>query len=401
MSAPREKPNAPQATSRGGSIKRIGDKKYRVTWHQGRGKPNIRRTIRGTWEMANRVLGELRARYYANQFGWPQQLGTPLTALTALVVEDYRNNDYSSLKSAQQMEAFWNRLAGTRPADSITGDQLTTWATQWRAEGLSPARVNRRMSFLLRAYRLGLEKKPPLASALPKWTSLEEGAPRSGTWTWDNFVRVRSLLPPHSRIPVTIEYWLGTREGETLLLEWKQIRFHPKEQLVEIKLNALDTKTKEERRAFLGGDLYETLFGWYKRTRETVPDCPWVCHRNGRRLTTIKTSWRTAVVKAGLGTFLNPTARYVGQRRYRGPLIHDFRRTAVSNMEDAGIPRKVAMAISGHKTDSVYRRYHIVRTKDLIEAGRRLMAHHEQAQGVLPGEHLVNTSASSWTRKEP
>ena len=34
-------------------------------------------------------------------------------------------------------------------------------------------------------------------------------------------------------------------------------------------------------------------------------------------------------------------------------------------MEKAGIPRKLAMEISGHRTESVYRRYDITRKNDM------------------------------------
>ena len=53
-------------------------------------------------------------------------------------------------------------------------------------------------------------------------------------------------------------------------------------------------------------------------------------------------------------------------------LKHDFRRTAVRNLETAGVPRSVAMKITGHKTEAVYRRYAIVSEQDMAEAVAKL-----------------------------
>ncbi|HLH38185.1 MAG TPA: site-specific integrase [Bryobacteraceae bacterium] len=176
---------------------------------------------------------------------------------------------------------------------------------------------------------------------------------RTGFLEKPDYDRLLSELPSYLTLALVIAYHTGCRLGEVMSLQWRDINLASG----EIIIRAEHAKNKKHRVLPVYGDMTEALKKQKAGRDDKYPTLDWVFHDgNGNRLRTFYKAWRSACDRAKLG----------------GSLFHDLRRSAVRNMVRAGIPEKIAMAISGHRTRHVFDRYNIVTDKDLAAAAQQM-----------------------------
>lgn len=105
--------------------------------------------------------------------------------------------------------------------------------------------------------------------------------------------------------------------------------------------------------------------------------------------TNLRAEWGDACEAFGLGKRVKQTSESGNiWYAYEGLIVHDLRRSAVRNLVNAGVPERVAMKITGHKTRAVFDRYHIVSSTDVTNA----MAAVESASLGAPQQVLSGTT---------
>ena len=109
-----------------------------------------------------------------------------------------------------------------------------------------------------------------------------------------------------------------------------------------------------------------------------------VFHRDGHPLGDFRKAWAAACIAAELYRVVGTNADG-SDKKIPARLFHDLRRSGVRNMVRAGVPERVAMEISGHRTRSIFDRYNIVSEADLRTAMQRT----SEYVSALPADRTV------------
>jgi integrase len=282
-------------------------------------------------------------------------------------IKEYRiNNKKSVYRAENSVEHLKTVLEGVRVPD-ITTPRIQAYIETRKAEEAANATINRELSALKRMLNLGAKQHPPKVDRVPHIPMLTEDNARQGFFEYGDFIALRTALPSHLKGFVTFGYKTGMRISEIAKLTWDKVNRDE----WYIRLESTDTKNKHPRTIYLDDELKEVFRSQWTQRKEAGKLLPYV-FTNGTGTDRIKRfdkAWKKACKDAKIGI-----------RHF-----HDFRRSAVRNMVRAGIPEKVAMRISGHKTRSVFDRSNIVDEKDLQEAATRQAAYLQTQVGTVSG----------------
>ena len=315
------------------------------------------------------------------------------TELETLILDDYRVNRRRSLRTLESarlphLRAFFK----PHPIDAST---IRAYIRARLDAHAAPASINRELAALRRMHTLA-------SLPWPRVSALREAPPREGFVTAAVFDRIRTELPPHLRDFVAFLYLSSWRVGEARTLTWSAVHFEEPQAFrasdpVEpggspsacgrklsglnnlsanapsaeglplptgagpcpaarregdyILLSAAHAKSGHSRILPLRGELRSILL---RALAARSPHSDLVFHHGpcARPLADFRRAWASACARAGAP----------------GLLIHDLRRSAIRNFVRAGVRESVAMALSGHRTRSVFDRYNITDAADLVAA---------------------------------
>jgi len=271
------------------------------------------------------------------------------------VVNDYSTNGKKTVDDVQRrIDKHLKPFFGHRRMVTITTSLIREYIAARQAEGASNGTINRELAVTKRGFTLAIQAGK--LHSKPHIPMLKESNARRGFFELPQFEAVRDQLAAELRGVVTFAYITGWRtRSEILPLEWRNVDWHAR----EVRLDPGTTKNGEGRTFPFTADL-ETLLKAQLTEHEALKKAerivPLVFHRDGERIRDFRGAWDGACKRASLP----------------GRLLHDFRRTAVRNLERAGVSRSAAMAMVGHKTESIYRRYAIVDSATLREAAAKI-----------------------------
>jgi integrase len=274
-----------------------------------------------------------------------------VAGLYAAIEHEYAIN---GRKSLPHLKSLWkNHLAAYFSlvvAAELAPDQIVEYIRRRRDAGAANASINRELAALKRMYKIAL--KAQRVKTVPYIALLEERNVRKGFVRDDQYealARETGKVGLWLRTMFELAYTYGWRKSELLGLRVAQVDLAER----TVELNPGETKNDQGRVVVMTAQAWQLL-----------QQC--IAGKHGNELVF------TRADGSAVRNFRRIWTKVCGAAGVPDLLFHDLRRSGIRNMRRHGIPEKVAMTISGHRTRSVFERYNIIDQADLKEAVMRI-----------------------------
>ena len=240
---------------------------------------------------------------------------------------------------------------GRYTVQACTGLVISHYMAARQRAGRKPSTINREISIVRFAFRLGYEND--LVPRMPVIKNLPDLSVRNEFFTREEIDALLPCLPEYLRDVVLFGFLTGWRKGEIIGLRWNNVN---RAEAV-IRLEPAQNKSRDVRVLTLQGELAALIDRRWQARKVGRVLALHVFHDAGCQLrSNFRRVWLRACRQAGLG------------HRW----FHSLRRSAARNMSLQGIPEKVIMSIMGHKTRVMFDRYNIVTEADQRAYAKRL-----------------------------
>lgn len=319
---------------------------------------------------ARRFLQRRLVEAASEDFIAPQTARVTVEELATDFLRDY---EIAERKSIDDANARWRLhlkpFFGHLRAISVSSDLIGRYIVERQQQGAKNATINRELACLKRMFNLGMGATPPKVARIPAFSKLAERNVRKGfveDSEYQKLCTAASRVGLWLRALLEVGYAFGWRVSELVNLRVNQIDLLNQ----TVTLNPGETKNDDGRVVIMTDAVQQLL------TRCAVGKQPTdavFTRDDGKPVRDFRDAWRSICAEAG-----------APER-----LFHDLRRTAVRNMVRAGIPERVAMQISGHKTRAIFDRYHIVNETDLRQAAVAMDQHRRKMAALIDADGRV------------
>ena len=281
---------------------------------------------------------------------------------------------YLHYATYQQQKRSWTRdrtsvtilkafFAGKRLTELTPAliEQYRSWrkgTISRRGKPVTPATVNRELACLKRMFSVARKGLILLKGGVPQDSPMasinidHENNERNRVFSKEGFDRLLAVAPAHLKPILLTALYTGMRRGELLKLTWDRVDL----KAGMIRLRPENTKTQEARIIPLTKELTQMLQEFTIHITKGGQRVPQVFTYGGKPIGSIRRAFETACQRAGIP----------------GVVFHDLRHTFVTSMRRAGVNYFRIMAITGHRTMDVFKRYHTIDQDDLRLAVRQL-----------------------------